>query len=61
MLVAAVPARFFIPPYVGGKGWLAMYLDERKVDWAEVAELMEDSYRQMAPKRALKVLDATKR
>lgn len=61
MLVAAVPARFFIPPYVGGKGWLAMYLDERKVDWAEVAELMEDSYRQMAPKRALKVVDATKR
>jgi hypothetical protein len=38
-----------------------MYLDERKVDWTEVAELMEDSYRQMAPKRALKVVDATKR
>jgi len=57
MLVAADPDRFFIPPYVGGKGWLAMYLDARKMDWAEVGELMEDSYRQMAPKRALKVLD----
>jgi hypothetical protein len=34
-----------------------MYLDRRKLDWAEMTELIEDSYRQMAPKRALKVLD----
>jgi hypothetical protein len=57
-LVAADPGRFFVPPYVGGKGWLALYLDGRKVDWSEVAELIEDSYRQMAPKRILKILDA---
>jgi hypothetical protein len=58
MLVAADSERFFIPPYVGGKGWLAMYLDTRRLDWDEVAELLEDSYRQMAPKRAVKALDA---
>jgi hypothetical protein len=58
MLVAADPDRFFIPPYVGGKGWLAMYLDAPAPDWDEIAELMQDSYRQMAPKRALKILDA---
>ena len=58
VLVASTPDRFFIPPYVGIKGWLAMYLDARKLDWFEVEELVEDSYRNMAPKRALKILDA---
>jgi hypothetical protein len=57
-LVASDPDRFFIPPYVGGKGWLALHLDARKLDWTEIEELMEDSYRNMAPKRALKILDA---
>jgi predicted DNA-binding protein (MmcQ/YjbR family) len=51
------PDKFFVPPYTGSKGWLAMYLDRPGLDWAEVTELIEDSYRQMAPKRALKVLD----
>ena len=59
-LVASDPDRFFIPPYVGGKGWLALHLDAPAIDWAEVAELVEDSYRHMAPKRALKLLDATR-
>ena len=35
-----------------------MFLDGASVDWVEVAELLEDSYRNMAPKRALKALDA---
>ena len=58
VLVASDPDRFFIPPYVGVKGWLAVYLDGPKLDWSEIEELIEDSYRQMAPKRALKILDA---
>jgi predicted DNA-binding protein (MmcQ/YjbR family) len=58
-VLASDRERFFVPPYVGGKGWLAMYLDAA-MDWSEIAELVEDSYRQKAPKRALKVLDATK-
>jgi hypothetical protein len=58
MLVASDADRFFIPPYVGGKGWLAVFLDPPDLDWSEIAELVEDSYRQMAPKRALKALDA---
>ena len=57
-LAGAHPEKFFVPPYTGTKGWLAMYLDLASLDWSEVAELIEDSYRQMAPKRALKVLDA---
>jgi len=55
-LVASDPQRFFRPPYVGGRGWLGVYLDV-DVDWAEIAELVADAYRQVAPKRLVRVLD----
>ncbi|MFF4622434.1 MmcQ/YjbR family DNA-binding protein [Nonomuraea jabiensis] len=48
-LVAEDPERFFRPPYVGHRGWLGVYLDV-EVDWAEVAEIVADAYRQLAPK-----------
>ncbi|MGP3915694.1 MmcQ/YjbR family DNA-binding protein [Nonomuraea sp. 10N515B] len=49
-LVAEDPERFFRPPYVGHRGWLGVYLDVPEVDWAEVAEIVADAYRQIAPK-----------
>jgi hypothetical protein len=55
-LVAADPAHFFRPPYVGGRGWLGVYLDV-EVDWGEVGSLVEDAYRQVAPKSLLAKLD----
>ncbi|MET9245908.1 MmcQ/YjbR family DNA-binding protein [Nonomuraea sp. NPDC003709] len=48
-LVAEDPDRFFRPPYVGHRGWLGVYLDV-EVDWTEVAEIVADAYRQIAPK-----------
>ncbi len=57
-LVAADPGRFFRPPYVGGRGWLGVYLDVPDVDWTEIAEIVTDAYRQVAPKRLLARLDA---
>ena len=51
-LVAADPQRFFVPPYVGHKGWIGMWLD-RRVDWREVRVVVERSYRLTAPKRLL--------
>lgn len=50
------PDRFFVPPYVGHRGWLGVRLDV-DVDWDEVAGIIEDSYRQVAPKTLLKLLD----
>jgi len=50
ILVGADPKRFFVPPYVGHKGWVGMRLD-RKVDWGEVALIVERSYRMTAPKK----------
>ncbi len=50
--------RFYAPPYWGPGGWLALDLDAAPVDWDEVAELVEGSYRQIALKRMLKALDS---
>jgi len=50
VLVGADPQRFFIPPYVGPKGWIGMRLDQ-KPDWREVAEVVRRSYVLIAPKR----------
>jgi len=50
-LVATDPHRFYLPRYVGNRGWVALRLDLHDVDWGEVAELVADSYRMVAPKR----------
>jgi len=49
-LVAEDPERFFRPPYVGHRGWLGVYLDV-PVDWAEIAEIVTEAYRVIAPKK----------
>ena len=51
-------ARFSVPPYYGPSGWLALDLDAAPVDWDEVDELLDASYRQVALKRMLRALDA---
>ena len=43
-LVDADPRTFFVPPYVGNKGWIGVYLDAR-IRWAPLAALIEQSYR----------------
>ncbi|WP_341894787.1 MmcQ/YjbR family DNA-binding protein [Ferrovibrio terrae] len=55
LLVGADPDRFFVPPYLGHKGWVGMWLD-RRVDWREVAELVRRSYRLIAPKKLAALL-----
>jgi predicted DNA-binding protein (MmcQ/YjbR family) len=55
-LVIASPERFFVPPYVGCHGWAGMWLD-REIDWEEVSDLVEESYRMTAPKRLSRLLD----
>lgn len=59
MLVEAEPARFFVPPYVGHRGWLGMYLDV-PVDWDEIRSIVEGAYRTIAPRRLVAQLDATR-
>lgn len=56
-LVEQEPHRFFVPPYVGGRGWLGVRLDV-DVDWDEVARICQDAYRMVAPKALVAQLDA---
>ncbi len=55
-LVESDPERFFVPPYVGPSGWIGIRL-EGQVDWGVVAGLLEEGYRMVAPKRAIRQLD----
>ncbi|RAY11908.1 MmcQ/YjbR family DNA-binding protein [Actinomadura craniellae] len=59
-LVAESPERFFVPAYVGSKGWVGARLDVDQ-DWDEIAELVEDSYRLIAPKRLAALIEPQSR
>lgn len=50
ILVNADAKRFFVPPYLGPKGWVGVRLDY-KVDWDELSGILEDGYEMSAPKR----------
>ena len=50
LLIATDPERFYRPAYLGRYGWISLRLDLTSVDWNEVAELVVDSYRLVAPK-----------
>ncbi|MDX6709834.1 MAG: hypothetical protein QOH96_850 [Blastocatellia bacterium] len=55
-LVATFPSKFYLPAYIGARGWVALRLDVRIVDWDEVGELIFTSYRLVAPKRLIALL-----
>ena len=50
-LAAAQPARFYLPAYIGPRGWVALRLDVGRVNWDEVRELAVGSYQLVAPAR----------
>ena len=55
-VLLAEGAPFYFPKYVGVRGWIGFVVDA-KTDWKLVAELVEDSYREIAPKRLVALLD----
>jgi hypothetical protein len=55
-LIAEDPVQFFRPPYVGHRGWIGVRID-LEPDWDEIAEIVRDAYRQIAPKRLLALLE----
>jgi hypothetical protein len=54
LLVDADPERFFVPPYVGHRGWLGFRLD-RELDGDELAGILEDAYAQVAPAKLVEL------
>ena len=57
LLVTGDPETFYAPPYVGPKGWIGITLDGN-TDLDYVTSLLEESYRLVAPKTLVKMLDA---
>ena len=57
LLTEADPERFFVPPYVGHRGWLGVRPD-RGVDWDELVGIVEDAYAEVAPP---KLVEAARR
>jgi len=56
-LVSEYPDRYFVPPYVGHRGWLGVWLDVA-VDWDEIADIVTDAYRVVAPRQLVSLLEA---
>ena len=50
ILVEHDPDRFFVPPYLGPKGWIGLRLDLPTIDWGQVAYLVDMAYRLSAPR-----------
>ena len=48
ILVEADPERFYVPPYVGHRGWIGVRLD-RGFDRDEIAGILEDAFAEVAP------------
>lgn len=55
-LIDSNPRKFYMPAYIGPRGWVALRLDRPTVDWNEVKELIRGSYEQTAPKKLLRQL-----
>ena len=51
LLMRIDPGRFFLPAYLGAKGWIGLRVDLPDIDWDEVEQLLLDSYCLVAPKR----------
>lgn len=54
------PERFYLPEHIGPRGWFGMRVDRGRVPWAEVAEILERSYRLTAPKSCVAKLDGAR-
>lgn len=52
------PQHFFIPPYVGPRGWLGVHLD-RGLDWDEIAALVREAWIKVAPPALARTLGPT--
>jgi predicted DNA-binding protein (MmcQ/YjbR family) len=54
----AEPKHFFVPPYVGPRGWLGVNLD-KGLSWKRIAALVRDAYEKVAPATLAKAIGKT--
>jgi len=51
------PERFYLPAYIGHRGWFGLRLDRGAVNWREVENILELSYCLVAPKTLARELE----
>ena len=56
-MIKTDPETFFVPDYVGAKGWLGIRLDLAEVDWDVVTESLRRAYQDLAPKKLAALVD----
>src|SRR6266852_5823017 len=56
-LIQDDPISFFVPAYLGSRGWIAIRLDLDEVDWDTVAELARRAYQEIAPRKLAILVD----
>lgn len=56
-LIARDAKRYYVPAYLGKNGWVSLRLDQTRVAWDEVLNLLVNAYRLTAPKRLVAQLD----
>jgi predicted DNA-binding protein (MmcQ/YjbR family) len=42
--------RFYLTPYIGKHGWVTLRMENIRLDWKEIREMLRGSYRMIAPK-----------
>lgn len=57
-LVRDDPESFFVPAYVGPKGWVAIRLDLDEVDWETVNELARQAFQSIAPRKLAALVES---
>jgi hypothetical protein len=57
-LVESGPGRFYLPAYIGSRGWIGLRMDRATLNWDEVEELIRGSYLQIAPKKLAALVES---
>ena len=58
-LVRDDPESFFVPAYLGSRGWVAIRLDLDEVDWDTVNELARQAFQSIAPRKLAALIEQT--
>ena len=56
-LISLVPELYLIPAYLGPSGWVSLRMDQPKIDWDEVSELVLAAYKLQAPKKLVEGME----
>ena len=56
-LIQSDPETFFVPDYVGNRGWIGMRLDLDEVDWETAADLLKRGYQEIAPRKLAALIE----